>query len=160
MVTTTNSDSRCRKIQRKVQLKHKNIQIQLVTPMYQVQENGSLLFSAVEKQDEAEYRCKVPQIIFMPMMMAMIMTLMMLTLMTTLTMTISNEYFEGEEHVRGGPVSSCSAQGRGWSDHHCNVIIIVIIVKISLSLSYLSPSSTSLSIRSSLSLSSLSSSLS
>ena len=37
-----------------------------------MQENGSLLFNSVEKQDEAEYRCKVQRII-LTMMMTMMM---------------------------------------------------------------------------------------
>ena len=71
---------------------------------YQVQENGSLFFSSVEKQDEAEYRCKVAQIIIMKTIMTM------MTIMTTVMM-ISNDDHEGEEHVRGGSVPCFQAQG-------------------------------------------------
>ena len=68
--------------------------------MSQVQENGSLLFSAVEKQDEAEYRCKVTQIIIMTMMMPMMM----------LMMTISNDDLKAKNMY--GVVQSPSARLR------------------------------------------------
>ena len=42
-----------------------------------MQENGSLLFSAVEKQDEAEYRCKVVKMIMGVIMIMIIIMIMM-----------------------------------------------------------------------------------
>ena len=106
---------RYRKIQIQIQ-KYTNTNTNTNGHNYQVQENGSLFFSAVEKQDEAEYRCKVSQIIMMLMMMAVMMMMMMTSMMTMLMTTmmtmmmISNGDYEGQEHVRGGSVPCCPAQ--------------------------------------------------
>ena len=63
----------------------------------QVHDNGSLTFSSVEKQDEADYRCKVRD---------------KQSTGHNILFTIS-----GEEYVRDGPVRPCKTQGGGWGQH-------------------------------------------
>ena len=82
-----------------------------------MQENGSLLFSAVEKQDEAEYRCKVVKMI-MGVIMIMIIIMIMMVMKIMMIPQAKNMY---------GTVQSPPARLRVEAGEAKVMIVIIII---------------------------------
>ena len=85
-----------------------------------MQENGSLLFSAVEKQDEAEYRCKVVKMI-MGVIMIMIIIMIMMVMKIMMIPQAKNMY---------GTVQSPPARLRVEAGEAKVMIVVIIIILI------------------------------